>query len=348
MKNLIKLSSLGFILILVSFHSCAKSGTSPCGTPPSATTTSASFATQSGVTLNGTVDTYAQNVKITFEFGKTLSYGETVYTAGHNERIPSSNYGLHVAYVHADLAGLSPCTTYHYRIKAVGACQTTNGEDVSFTTLNIGESGIIFNPNLTYGSVSDNDGNIYKTIQIGTQAWLAENLKTTEFNDGTTIPLVIDTAPWKNLTTPAYCWYNNDSSTYKATIGALYNWFAVNTGKLCPTGWHLPTHNEWTTLTTYLGSESVAGGKLKETGLTHWKSPNSGATNETGFTALPGGVRFDDGSFLYIGYNGNWWSSVGIYTPQNYIRIMSYDSSSVKLNYFLEQDGFSVRCLRDY
>ena len=122
--------------------------------------------------------------------------------------------------------------------------------------------------------VQDIDGNNYLTVTIGTQIWMAENLRTTKYNDGTAIPLVTDNTTWANLTTPAYCWYNNDAKTNGSTYGALYNWYSVNTKKLCPTGWHVPNDTEWTTLTTYLGGTAVAGGKLKETGTAHWYSPN--------------------------------------------------------------------------
>jgi len=121
----------------------------------------------------------------------------------------------------------------------------------------------------------------------------------------------------------------------------------VNTGNLCPTGWHVPTDVEWTTLTTYLGGESVAGGKLKEAGLAHWNSPNTGATNETGFTALPGGYRYYGGTFYGIGYYGYLWSATEVSTSYAWYRSMIYDLSYVSRNYYNKKDGFSVRCLRD-
>ena len=138
--------------------------------------------------------------------------------------------------------------------------------------------------------VTDIDGNVYQTVTIGTQVWMVENLKTTRYIDGTAIPLDTNSSTWGGLTTPGYCWYN-DSAIYGNTYGALYNWYAVNTGKLAPAGWHVPTDSEWTVLTTYLGGETVAGGKLKDTGTTYWQSPNTGATNASGFLALPGGFR---------------------------------------------------------
>ena len=195
-------------------------------------------------------------------------------------------------------------------------------------------------------TVKDNDGNVYKTVTIGTQVWMAENLKTTKYNDGTAIPLVTEDKAWDALTTPAYCWYKNDATVNKNTYGALYNWYTVGTNKLCPKGWHVPTDAEWTTLTTYLGGESVAGGKLKETGTTHWESPNTGATNESGFKALSGGDR-EFGVFSYIGYSGYWWSATEINATEARYRSMNYHNGNVKRNSIFKKIGYSVRCLRD-
>jgi uncharacterized protein (TIGR02145 family) len=176
---------------------------------------------------------------------------------------------------------------------------------------------------------------------------MAENLKTTKYNDGTAIPNVTDGTAWHALSTPAYCWYNNDAATNKATYGALYNWYTVNTGKLCPTGWHVPTDAEWTTLTDYLGGINVAGGKLKEIGTTHWSSPNTGATNETGFTALPGGSRVGYGYFGGIGSFGDWWSSSESSTYDAWYRNVDNGSSDVDRGDGNKFNGCSVRCVRD-
>jgi uncharacterized protein (TIGR02145 family) len=199
--------------------------------------------------------------------------------------------------------------------------------------------------------VTDFDGNIYNTLTIGTQVWLAENLKTTKYNDGTPIPLVTDNTEWSNLTTPAYCWYDNDSSAYSETYGALYNWYVVETNNLCPTGWHVPSDAEWTTLATYLGGVSVAGGKLKETGTTHWNSPNTGATNDYGFTALPGGYRYlseTDDSYSSINKEGRWWSTtVNITVVDSWIRIITNNGSDLGRYTSSKEYGFSVRCIKD-
>jgi uncharacterized protein (TIGR02145 family) len=207
------------------------------------------------------------------------------------------------------------------------------------------ELGLI--PNNYSGLVSDIDGNTYKTVTIGTQTWMAENLRVARYKDGTAIPLVTDTIAWANLTTPGFCWYNNDETTYKATYGALYNWYAVSTGKLCPAGWHVPTDDEWTTLRIYLGDDSFAGGKLKETGTAHWASPNTGATNETGFTALPGGFRYLTGIFDRIGGWGFWWTATENNDVWAHYCFLIYDTSSLVGPHYVKVEGFSVRCLRD-
>jgi uncharacterized protein (TIGR02145 family) len=203
------------------------------------------------------------------------------------------------------------------------------------------------NDDLPTSTVTDIDGNVYQTVTIGSQVWMAENLKTTKYRNGSAIPNVTDDTAWSNLTTGAYCDYENTLSN-STTYGKLYNWYAVTDSRnIAPTGWHLPTDDEWTTLTTYLGGESVAGGKLKEIGTTQWASPNTGATNESGFTALPGGYRSGNGTFLSIGGAGYWWSSTEYNTGYAWVRGMHYDDS-----YLLRSNGnktcaFSIRCIRD-
>jgi uncharacterized protein (TIGR02145 family) len=208
-------------------------------------------------------------------------------------------------------------------------------------------------------SVMDIDNNRYDIIRIGTQTWMAENLKTTKYNDGTDIPLITDKTAWGEASTnkaTAYCWYDTTGTNYakySPTYGALYNWYAIDpltngNKNVCPVGWHVPTDGEWTTLTTWLGGESVAGGKMKEAGLAHWDSPNTGATNESGFAGLPGGYRNGSGVFSFIGNFGYWWSSTESPTADawnrylNYFNVLFYKSSI-----FNKGSGFSVRCLRD-
>lgn len=195
-------------------------------------------------------------------------------------------------------------------------------------------------------TVTDKDGNVYHTITIGTQVWMVENLRTTHYNDGTSIPLVTNDYDWTNLTTDGYCWSDNDSIS-RTLYGALYNWYAVNTGKLAPKGWHIPTETDWATLQNYLGGASVAGGKLKETGIGHWETPNTGATNESGFSALPGGYRSKaNGTIPTKFQNGVWWSSTG--SINNFGRfILNYNSAASDYQNDNGTLGFSVRCIRD-
>jgi uncharacterized protein (TIGR02145 family) len=196
-------------------------------------------------------------------------------------------------------------------------------------------------------TIKDGDGNIYKSVRIGTQVWMNENLKATKLNDGTAIPLVADNKAWEVLTTPAFCWYNNDAAINENKFGALYNWYTVNTNKLCPKGWHVPTDAELTILITYLGGESVAGGKLRETGTTHWEKPNTGATNESGFTAFPGGYRNNHGGFANVGFFGFWWSATERAATASWNFNINCANNNVLHVFSLKKNGYSVRCVQD-
>jgi uncharacterized protein (TIGR02145 family) len=192
------------------------------------------------------------------------------------------------------------------------------------------------------------------TVIIGTQTWTTKNLDLATYSDGTVIPQVTDPTAWANLTTGAWCYYNNDSAK-GATYGKLYNWYAVagihdtdpNTPnkKLAPTGYHIPSDAEWTTLTTYLEGESVAGGKMKATGTSLWNTPNGQATNSSGFSGLPGGCRFINGTFNYIGSFGYWWSSSEANTTNAWVRDLDYASGYANRGSDNKVDGLSVRCL---
>ncbi len=197
--------------------------------------------------------------------------------------------------------------------------------------------------------ITDADGNVYTSITIGTQIWLKENLKTTKFCNGdlirTTTPSTLDIS---GEATSNYQWAYEGNESNVATYGRLYTWYAVTDSRnVCPTGWHVPTDAEWTTLATYLGGEDVAGGKLKEAGTSRWIAPNEGATNSSGFTALPGGYRLLDGTFITIGSFGLWWSSSEYSTTYAWFRSMGYSYSNVFSSYVIRQIGYSVRCLRN-
>ncbi len=214
------------------------------------------------------------------------------------------------------------------------------------------------NNNNNPGSVTDASGNTYPTVTIGTQVWMAENLRTSKYRDGSNIPVVTDNTQWANnyntnAKSPMMCWYNNDQATYTDNkFGALYNWYAINPAtngnkNVCPTGWHVPTDAEWTTLTTFLGGESVAGSKMKSTGTQYWTSPNSDATNSSGWSGLPGGYRTSAGTFSDIGGNGGWWSSTEFNTFTAWFRYLNYNNGGVYRLNNIKTFGFSVRCLKD-
>ena len=199
--------------------------------------------------------------------------------------------------------------------------------------------------------IKDGDGNVYTSVTIGTQIWIVENLKTTKFNDGTAIPIITNNTAWATLTIPGYCWYNNDT-TNKGIYGALYNWdvvdLASNNGKnVCPIGWHVPSGTEWITLEDNLGGYTKASVKLREIGTIHWQSPNAGATNESGFTALPGGYRLYDGRFLDIGLSGHWWSTTALNETLAFDWILFYYDSDFNGTAYEKRNGYSIRCVKD-
>ena len=195
--------------------------------------------------------------------------------------------------------------------------------------------------------VIDIAGNIYKTVKTGTQVWMAENLKTTRFNDGTDIPLVTDSSAWSSLSIPGYCWYNNDESRYKSPYGALYNGYAVSTGKLCPAGWHVPAREEWQLLRDFLGDTIEGGGKMKEAGTRHWFTPNKGADNSSGFTALGSGIRYFEGTFSAVLYYTGFWSNTVNEADQEWFLNLYYGNATVNLSLISRNYGLSVRCVKN-
>jgi uncharacterized protein (TIGR02145 family) len=238
-----------------------------------------------------------------------------------------------------------------------GCQKDNNSNDNSNTTTATSHScgaKDVHNPKLSYGTIKDIDGNTYKTIQIGSQTWMAENLKTTRYRNGVSIPNITDNAKWSNDKIGAYCSYNNNSAN-DCPYGKLYNSYAIeNTNELCPTGWHVPSETEWMTLVNFLGGIFVAGSKMKSTSTEYWDSLNEDATNSSGFSGLPGGVR---GNFGY----GEEFKSLGIYggyrssTVKNgidnsrYDWLISLDQEDGVAREFnsTRSSGYSVRCVRD-
>jgi len=233
------------------------------------------------------------------------------------------------------MTGLTANTIYFVRAYATNSAGTGYGNIISFTT----KEGVI------YGSFTDSrDGYVYKTVKIGNQVWMAENLRY--------LPSVVG-PEIESETTPYYYVYDYNGTNVSeakttdnfSTYGVLYNWTAACSS--CPSGWHLPSDAERAELGEYLGGNEVAGAKLKETGTTHWQSPNQGATNASGFTALPGGIRLDYGSFYFIGNDGAWWSSTELDANYAFSRLLNYDNYHLVNNYDYKVDGFSIRCVKD-
>jgi uncharacterized protein (TIGR02145 family) len=197
-------------------------------------------------------------------------------------------------------------------------------------------------------SVTDVDGNKYSTVRIGTQIWMSENLKTTKYCNGDIILNVPNVSEWNSLTTGGWAHYDNDGE-YEDSYGKLYNWYAVADDRnICPCNWHVPTDAEWKVLTDYLGGNPVAGGKMKSTGTQYWTGSNADATNESGFSGLPGGYRGVDGLFYGIGTNGYWWSSTGSISNDVWsITLYYFNGNAGIYDYTKSYEGYSVRCLMD-
>jgi uncharacterized protein (TIGR02145 family) len=197
-------------------------------------------------------------------------------------------------------------------------------------------------------TIKDIDGNVYQTAKIGDQEWLVENLRVVHYRNGDSIPNVKNGTQWGQLTTGAYCNYNNDDY-YVKTYGRLYNAYAViDPRNIAPEGWHVATHEDYVALEEYLGGVDLAGGKMKEEGTTHWSSPNTGATNYSGFKGLPGGNRSRTiGSFQGIYYQGSWWTSTEYDTVNNYARFLNFDESVSSVTWAYRYIGMSVRCVKE-
>jgi uncharacterized protein (TIGR02145 family) len=296
---------------------------------PTLTTTGVSNITTTAATTGGTI-TSNGGAAITAR-GVVWSTNPSPTTALATKTTDGTGTGTFTS----TLTGLAPATRFYVRAYATNAAGTAYGNEVSFTT---------------------NAAPVLPSVTIGTQVWQSTNLDVTTYRDGTPIPQVTDPTAWANLTTGAWCYYNNTTSN-GTTYGVLYNWYAVagihdndpNTPNkiLAPEGWHIPTDAEWTTLTTFLGGLTLAGGKMKGTGTSLWQSPNTGATNSSGFTGLPGGYRYYDGTFNLIGLFGIWWSSSEDGPSNAWNRTLNYNDGNAARVRGNKKSCVSVRCLRD-
>jgi uncharacterized protein (TIGR02145 family) len=235
------------------------------------------------------------------------------------------------------LTGMSANTVYYVRAYATNSAGTAYGNEITFTTQPISAN-----------TVTDIDGNVYNTVTIGTQVWMVENLKTKHYANGDAIPTGLNDPTWGTATSGAYAIYG-DYSANNEVFGKLYNWFAVvDPRNIAPAGWHVPTEAEWVTLTSFLGGSTIAGGSMKEAGLTHWNSPNTGATNSSGFTGLPGGSRSEIHAYEAMGNAGYWWSTTEAFGGAD-AQAMGLFTNSDEANIVTGSKifGTSIRCIKD-
>jgi uncharacterized protein (TIGR02145 family) len=312
---------------------------------PSLTTTAATSITLSSAISGGDISS---------DGGATITARGVCWSTSTNPTTTSSHTtnGTGTGSFTSSLTTLTATTLYYVRAYATNSIGTSYGNQISFTTTSSGF-------NCGTSTVTDYDGNSYNTVLIGTQCWMKENLKATHYSNGTAL---LDGTSVGDITgnyaSKYYFDYANTPS-FTTIYGKLYTWAAVMNGAassvanpsgvqgVCPTGWHLPSDAEWTQLTDYLGGESVAGGKMKDAGLTYWNSPNTGADNSSGFTGLPGGFRSYIGTFSNVVSNGYWWSATESDGTNTWARYLYYDSVDVSRNYYNKAFGNRVRCLRD-
>jgi len=290
-----------------------------CGTVPE-------YATRPQGTLTGNTILPGSTGQLTYTSSNSPAGGPftIVYLPTGGSNVTVNNISSTVAF---NVASGTPSNTTSYKLISVTDEITKATTDFSGTTATVNIS-------------SD-------YVTIGTQVWTDKNLDLTTYRNGDVIAQITNTTDWANATTGAWCYYNNDPSN-EAIYGKLYNWYAVNDPRgLSPLGWHIPTDAEWTTLSTLLGGDGVAGGKMKTTGTTFWTTPNTNATNESEFKGLPGGYRSNNGTFNTVGLNGLWWSAIQYNLSDAWYRYLKYYDGSLAPFTSNKKTGFSVRLIKD-
>lgn len=307
---------LGLLMIIVL--SCTKDETFALAT---LTTETPSFITAVTASSGGIIDS---------DGGSDITNKGVVWNTSTNPTIDlkyKTTDGFGVGYYPSRITGLRNGTKYYLRAYATNKGGTAYGNEVIFTTLTIID---------------------LPSVAIGSQIWTTKNLDVTTYRDGTVIPQVTDPAQWQRLGTGAWCYQSNNSAN-DPTYGKLYNWYAVNDPRgLAPVGYHIPSDAEWNTLTNHLGGISVAGGKMKEIGISHWESTSDSVTNESGFLGLPGGYRYtSEGAFTGTGSQACWWTSTTSSCCSSYNRCLYSNSSVLISNSYYQSGGLSVRCIKD-
>jgi uncharacterized protein (TIGR02145 family) len=306
---------------------------------PSVSTQAISGISSTGALTGGEVSGDGGSIVTSRGVAYGLSTNPTILG---NVTTDSSGLGLYVS----TLLGLTSGTQYYVRAYATNAVGTAYGNELIFTTL-----ALLGQPCPGTPTVTDIDGNLYNTVQIGSQCWTQNNLKTSKYRNGNNIINITDNSQWSQTNTNntgAWCYYDNNVNN-GVTFGKLYNWYAVNDSRgICPTGWHVPTFLEWSTVENFLGGDGVAGGALKST--SGWNLPNIGATNSSNFSALPGGHRDPNGGFGGLGFDGYLWtSSIGGWGGGSSAWTRTLNNSNQGFHYggYGWGSGFSIRCLRD-
>jgi len=316
---------------------CSKKDDTPADVPktvPVVTTAAVTDITQTSATCGGNITSDGGSTIILHGIQWSLTPGFEKYT---NLAVAGTWSGPFVTLV----TGLSPNALYYIRAFAANGIGAGYGSTETLKTLKP-----------VIDSVADVNGNIYHVVPIGTQSWLCENLRVTKYNNGDAIPNVTVDVTWKNLSTGAWCVYDNQAAN-GSVYGNLYNWHALADSRgLCPAGWHVPTDAEWNSLSTFLGGMTTAGGPLKSTGTLEagsglWYAPNTGATNSTGFTGLPGGTRINYGNYYSLGNVGYFWSSSDTATDNAFNFVLDANNEELVRVYNFKTNGFSVRCCKD-
>lgn len=296
------------------------------GDLPSVSAEPAGDVTAFTANIQGNVDPNNIPAKVIFEYGLTTGYGKKI-SCTQNQVTGDS-----LVRVSAGIANLSPNTTYHFRIRAENALGVVYSDDHTFRTREV---------------VTDIDGYVYEVVSIGNQKWMAENLKTSRYRDGSIITLMSADSLWSSCRTGAFSSYDNKNSNV-VNLGGLYNWYAVNDSRgLCPTGWHVPSNDDFTIMTNYLGGLKSAGGKMKEYGSDYWLDPNTGADNSSLFSAIGTGFRDRKGIFSSIRKVTYFWTSTEYTASHGIARSLQHDTKSVSFSGNFKESGFAVRCIKD-
>lgn len=321
------------LILMLGFTACKKDKSS-----------SSAIVLMTNEVSNVNGDSAVAGGNITADGGSAILERGVCYDTIHSPDLTGfhTNNGTGKGMFSCTINKLRPNTLYYVRAYARNSVDTCYGNEVTFNSSS---------------KVFDFDGNVYSIVTIGHQYWMKENLHTTHFRNGDSLPVNVVDSVWQTTYTGTAAIYNNDSINL-AVYGRLYNWYAVADPRgLCPSGWHVPSDGDWNKLAIYLdpqtdttltGSESqIAGGMLKEASLDFWFSPNTGATNSSGFSALPGGYRSYLGAYYLLGPYGYWWSSTQSSTNNAWYRTLNYNNANVYRDFDLKRNGFSVRCIHD-